>query len=360
MVDHLYAVIMAGGGGTRLWPLSRRQYPKQALSLTGERTLFQMTVDRLLPLLPLERIYVVTAEDQVEALALQYPQLPRENFIVEPLGRGTASCIGLAALHLRDLDPEGVMAVLTADHHIEDVDGFCRSLEIANEVATQGYLVTLGITPTSPVTGYGYICLGARLSQTQGFDCYQVEAFTEKPSPEKAREFLDAGHYVWNSGMFVWRTDRILQEIGRWMPALDAVLQELTIARERGVYRARLHELWRSLEKETIDYGIMERADRVVAIPVEIGWSDIGVWSSVMDIYEPDSEGNVVVGDVIHVDTENTMVISRGQRLVVAIGVEDLIVVDTPDALLVTRRQTSQRVREIVDHLRSLGRDELL
>ncbi|MGC9520894.1 MAG: mannose-1-phosphate guanylyltransferase [Anaerolineae bacterium] len=360
MVDHLYAVIMAGGGGTRLWPLSRQHHPKQTLSLSGERTLFQTAVDRLLPLMPLERIYVVTAADQAEALALQYPQLPRENLIVEPLAGGTASCIGLAALHLRHLDPEAVMAVVTADHYIEDVDGFRRSLMSACQLASQGYLVTLGITPTFPATGFGYICLGARLPEAQGFDGYQVEAFTEKPSPEKAQEFLDAGCYVWNSGMFVWRADRILEEIARWMPALDAVLRELAAARERGLYRARLHELWRSLEKETIDYGIMERADRVVAIPVEIGWSDIGAWSSVMDVYEPDDEGNVLVGDVIHLDTENTMVISQGQRLIVAIGVEDLIVVDTPDALLVTGRQASQRVREIVDYLRSTGRDDLL
>lgn len=360
MLEHLYALIMAGGGGTRLWPLSRQRHPKQTLSLIEERTLFQAAVDRLLPMLRLEHIFVVTAADQVDALAAQYPHLPRENFIIEPLGRGTASCIGLAALHIRDLDPEAVMAVVTADHHIEDIDGFSDGIAAAKVVAEQGYLVTLGVTPGYPATGYGYIRMGEELGVDGDMPTYKVAAFTEKPDRERAQAFLEDGSYVWNSGMFIWRADRILEEISMWMPDLNAVLQQLEdVVRSPGL-NPRLATLWPKLEKETIDYGVMERAEEVAVIPVEIGWSDIGTWASVMDVYETDAKGNVLQGDVLSLDTESTMVLAQGKRLVVTIGLDDLIVVDTPDALLITRRETSQRVRDVVKRLRAEHRDDLL
>jgi mannose-1-phosphate guanylyltransferase len=358
MVDHLYAVIMAGGGGTRLWPLSRQHHPKQMLDLAGEapngvgRTLFQSSVDRLLPLLPLERILVVTAAEQLAALMMQYPQLPRENYVVEPLGRGTASCIGLAAVHVRRLDPESVMVVVTADHHIEDVDTFCDCMRAARDVAQEGYLVTLGITPAYPATGYGYVRFGDRLRTIGDFEILEAAAFTEKPDREQAQAFLEAGIYVWNSGMFVWRADRILEEIAQWMPALHQVLTGLETALDAGSYAARLAELWPTLDKQTIDYGIMERADRVAVIPVDMGWSDIGTWSSVMEVRAPDEDGNVLLGDVIQIDTANSMVLTAGDRLVVTVGLNDVIVVDTPDAVLVTRREVSERVRDVVQRLR--------
>ncbi|MBN1249719.1 MAG: mannose-1-phosphate guanylyltransferase [Anaerolineae bacterium] len=360
MIEHLYALIMAGGGGTRLWPLSRQNHPKQTLSLVGNRTLFQAAVDRLLPSLRLERIFVVTAADQVEALAAQYPHLPRENFIVEPLGRGTASCIGLGSLHIRNLDPDAVVAVVTADHHIEDVDAFGQGLSAATTVAQQGYLVTLGITPAYPATGYGYIAMGDKLDVDSALSVYQAAAFTEKPDRERAQQFLEAGTYAWNSGMFIWRADRILEEIGIWMPELSQVLRDLDSVWGTIEYKSRIAELWPTLQKETIDYGIMERAERVAAIPVEIGWSDIGTWSSVMGIYDTDDAGNALLGDVLAIETEKTMVVSQGERFVVTIGLDDLIVVDTPDAVLITRRDMSQRVRDVVNWLRANKRDELL
>ena len=358
MYDHLYAVVMAGGGGTRLWPLSRRHHPKQTLSLLDRgseapvRTLFQVSVDRLLPLLPLERVLIVTAADQVAMLMAQYPQLPQENFIVEPQGRGTASCIGLAALHIRRLDPEAVMIVVTADHHVEDVAGFCDSMLAAHEMAQAGYLVTLGVTPAYPATGYGYIRLGESLRSVGAFEILEAAAFTEKPDAARAQAFLDAGTYVWNSGMFVWRADRILEEMALWMPALHGTLSELDQALEVGDYGGRLATLWPALVKETIDYGIMERSERVAVIPVDIGWSDIGTWSSVMDVQAADDDGNVMVGDALAIDTQDTMVMAFGDRLVATIGLEDIIVVDTPDAVLITRRDVSERVRDIVERLR--------
>lgn len=360
MLEHFYAVIMAGGGGTRLWPLSRQQHPKQALSLIEERTLFQASVDRLLPLLPLDRIFVVTAADQVGVLAEQYPQLPIANYIIEPLGRGTASCIGLAAAHLRHFDPNAVIAVVTADHHVEDLDAFTHYLQVAHAVADQGYLVTLGVKPGYAATGYGYIRMGQRLGESQECDYYAVAAFTEKPDRERAERFLTEGVYAWNSGMFVWRVDRILEEIERWMPALHDVLSKLDAVWGASDYQTLLGECWPRLEKETIDYGVMERADRVAVIPAEMGWTDIGSWASVMEVLGTDRAGNVTMGDVLNIEGERTMTLSRGGRLVVTIGVSDLIVVDTPDAVLITRRDNSQRVREVVDWLRAERRDDLL
>ncbi len=356
MNEHLYAVIMAGGGGTRLWPLSRRKHPKQTLNLLGDRSMFQLAVDRLLPLLPPERVLVVTAADQVAALAEQVPELPRENFIVEPLGRGTAPCIGLAALHLHARDPRAVMAVLTADHYIRHTETFRVVLSVARKVAEQGYLVTLGIEPTFPATGYGYIGQGTGLGKMDRFPVFHVERFTEKPDAETALRFLNAGTYAWNRGMFIWQVERILAEIRQWLPELHETLIALEAVLETPAYGKTLADLWPALRKETIDYGIMEKAERVAVIPVDLGWSDVGAWSSVMELREPDEEGNIISGDVLKIATTNTMVISQAERLVATIGVQDLIVVDTPDALLVTSRSQSERVRELVERLRQEGR----
>ena len=360
MVDNLYALIMAGGGGTRLWPMSRQAHPKQMLKLVGDRSMFQLAVDRLVPLLPHSRILVVTAGEQVEGLAAQVPELPRENFIVEPLGRGTASCIGLAALHLHRRDPGAVMAVLTADHYIRRTDRFREVLRAAHQVAEEGYLVTLGIEPTHPATGYGYIRRGAGLGQAGDFDYYAVEAFVEKPDAERALAFLAAETYAWNSGMFIWRTQVILDAIAGLMPDLDATLTALGAALDAGEYASALAERWPALKKETIDYGIMERAERVAVIPVDLGWSDVGAWDAVMALRDADDAGNALSGDVIALDTENSMIMAEGQRLVTAIGVRDLVVVDTPDALLISRRNQTQRVRDVVQRLREAGRDILL
>jgi mannose-1-phosphate guanylyltransferase len=365
VTQSLYALIMAGGGGTRLWPLSRSAHPKQMLKLFGERTMFQLSVDRLLPLLPPERIFVVTAAEQVEPLAAQYPELPHENFIVEPMGRGTASCIGLAAMVLHHHDPDAVMAVLTADHFIGLTDAFRAVLRAAQQVAEEGYLVTLGIAPRFPSTGYGYIRRGASLGQVDGdhihgFDYYRVERFTEKPDAPTAEVFVQEGVYAWNSGMFIWRADRILEEMRRWMPELSATLTALSEVWGTPAYAETLAHLWPALRKETIDYGIMEKAAQVAVIPADLEWSDIGAWSSVMELHPHDADGNVLLGDVINIDGANTMVFSQGERLIVTIGVEDLIVIDTPDTVMITRRDQSERVREVVAQLKAAHREDKL
>lgn len=360
MHENLYALIMAGGGGTRLWPLSRHIQPKQALQLFGNRTMFQYSVDRLLPLLPTERIFVVTAADQVDLLLSQYPDLTPENFIIEPQGRGTASCIALSALHISRLNPDAVMVVVTADHFVRDNAQFVDALEAAVAIAEQQFLVTLGVCPTYAATGYGYLQQGNRLGFAKNTPFYEVKKFTEKPTADIAQQFLEAGTYFWNSGMFVWKTSQILAEVQSFMPALHKVIEQLGVALTSGNYEAELQALWPRLAKETIDYGIMEKASRVVMLPVDFGWTDIGIWNSVMSMHEADENGNVLIGDILAQDSQRTMVHSHTGRFIATIGVEDLIIIDTPDALLITQRHQCQHVKDIVDYLRKQDRNDLL
>ena len=360
MNEHLYALIMAGGGGTRLWPLSRRRHPKQMLTLVGDRSMFRLAVERLRPLLPPERILVVTAAEQVAPLVEQVPELPEANFIVEPLGRGTAPCIGLAALHLQRRDPQAVMAVLTADHYIRRVETFRAVLQAASRVAEEGYLVTLGIEPTYPATGYGYIRRGERLTDVDGFSAFRVAQFTEKPDAETALQFLAAGDYAWNSGMFVWRVARIMEEFARWMPDFAAMLALLERTLGTPDYAPTLERLWPAVAKQTIDYGIMEKTAHAAVLPVDLGWSDVGAWPAVMELHSPDGQGNVLRGDVLALDTADSMVFSGADRLIAAIGLRNLIIVDSGDVTLVATREQAERVREIVEALQRQGRDRLL
>ena len=354
-----YALIMAGGVGTRLWPLSRRDRPKQALRLVGQRTMFEHAVARLAPLFQPEQIFVVTGAEHVEALAAQAPELPPENFIVEPEGRGTAPCIGLGAIHLRRQDPEAIMAVLTADHFIADTARFRRVLAAAAQVAEEGHLVTLGITPASPSTGYGYIKQGESLGTMGGFAVFRVERFTEKPSPETALHMVESGEYSWNSGMFVWRVGRILEEFQRQMPEFYVQLAEVEAALGTSGYEPALGRIWPQVIKQTIDYGVMEGAEDVAVIPVDIGWSDVGSWASLSELLPADAEGNIIVGPHVGIGTRDTLVFG-GKRLIATIGLEGMVIVDTEDALLVCPREREQEVRAIVRRLKEDGRSEWL
>jgi len=323
-----YAVIMAGGTGTRLWPLSTRERPKQTHSFLGDETLFQEAVE----------------------LRRQEPRIPEANFIVEPVGMGTAPCIGLAAVHVAEREPEAVMVVLTADHHIGDVEGFHAALRAAVDAASRGHLVTLGVKPTGPSTGYGYIEHGELVDKVRGLGVLRVSRFTEKPDGATASEMVRSGRYSWNSGMFVWRVDRVLEEFRLHMPELHDQLVVIGEAVGSTSYTETLEASWRLVPRETIDYGVMEKAGDVVVIPVDIGWSDLGTWSSLTSLLPKDLHGNVVRGRHLGIDTRDSLIFG-GDRLIATVGVRDLIVVDTDEALLICDKAQDQKVRDLVKML---------
>ncbi len=354
-----YAVIMAGGSGTRLWPLSRRNYPKQALKLIGDRTMFQHSVDRLAPLFAAECIKVVTNPALAATLKAQTPELPPESFILEPAGRNSAPAAGLAAVHLLREDPDATMAILTADHFIADTVAFRSALASAATTAADGTIVTLGIRPTFASTGYGYIHLGPAQAVVNGFDVHASAGFVEKPDAATAERFLESGRSVWNSGMFIWRADRLMNEIGAQLPALHRSLTSISGALGGPAAGEATAEAWRDVKGISIDYGIMEHAAHVSVMPVDFGWSDIGSWASLLDVLPGDAQGNVVVGDALVLDGCHNLLRSEG-RLVALLGLDDVIVVDTPDVLLVCARNRAEAVRDLVRRLESEGKDRYL
>lgn len=363
----MYAVIMAGGSGTRFWPLSRRARPKQFLAIGTERPLLRETVDRLGPLIPPEKVYVVAGQHHAAPIRTLLPDLPADHLLVEPCPRNTAPCVGLAAVHLARRDPQAVMAVLPADHHIGDGPGYRAVLAAAAERARAGEIVTLGIRPTRPETGYGYI----RYDRTDpvvadnGVEVSRVERFVEKPPLEVARKYLASNRYLWNSGMFFFTAARILADIKRYMPHLHSTLQRIAAAIGSDAYAEVLAEGFAGLKSVSIDYGVMEHATAdpdlppMRVVPSDFGWNDVGHWAAIADFAEPDRDGNIVEGDAVLIDTRDSIVhVTRGTAAVV--GVEGLVVVSTDDAVLVCPRDRAQDVKRIVDRLKRDGREELL
>ncbi|MEE9216049.1 MAG: sugar phosphate nucleotidyltransferase [Anaerolineales bacterium] len=358
-LENTTAVIMAGGGGTRLWPLSRANRPKQSLAILGDRTLFQMAVDRLTPAIPTERILVVSVDSMAGILRPQIPSLTADNFLNEPMPKGTASVIGYAATVLNQRTPGAVMACLTADHIIQNVERFRELLAAAEARALKGELVTLGIDPSSPSTGYGYIHLGKKLATEKGFDIRSVQQFREKPNYSTASEFVESGEYSWNSGMFVWTAERILQEIERLMPQLYAALQEIERSLGTPEESSVIARVWEGLESETIDYGVMEGAENVVVIPADnLGWWDVGGWDRLEDLMDSDPNGNTVrATDILLSDTERVVIYQEPglHRLVATLGLKDIVIVDTEDVLLVCDRKRAEEVRSLVAGLSESG-----
>ena len=350
------ALILAGGSGTRLWPLSRSDRPKQLLAITEARTLFRASVERLLPILSPPQIFVVAGEKQLAALREEAPFLPAENFISEPYGKNTApaTLLGLAVISARF--PEATLSILTADHHIGEEEGFRSALLSAVALAnatTPGSIVTLGILPTYAATGFGYIQLGEALGEVDGRTYHQARAFVEKPAAERAQTYYESGQFRWNSGMFVWTLARAWAEFVRAQPETSARFREWSRQLALKGMEADLGAAWDAAEALPLDIAIMESASDMLVLPVDIGWSDVGSWASVFDVLPRDAAGNYgktldSAGSVQFADSRDTLVLSETSRRVVALGVSDLVIVETEDALLVCHREKAQDVRTIV------------
>jgi mannose-1-phosphate guanylyltransferase len=356
----MYAVIMAGGSGTRLWPLSRRGTPKQLLALTGETTLLQQTVARLGPLLRPHDIFVITSQAHVRATQDQLPQLPPENVLGEPLARSTAVAAALAtALARRESDEVGI--VLPADHFVADDAAFVDGLREAARAAERGYLVTLGVVPTHPATGYGYIKAGAALHP--GSPTATVERFVEKPDPATAATFLDEGGYLWNAGIFAWRTYAFRQALERFQPKLASALERIESLHRTPGWMADVRDLLEPIDAITIDVGIAEPAaaeGRMAVVPLEAGWSDIGSWSALLEALSA-ATGADLVASGRHLDRgSHRVLVHGGDRLVVTVGLTDVIIVDTPDALLVCHRDRAEEIKPVLDEIAGTAGDRYL
>ena len=352
---NLYAIILAGGSGTRFWPVSRVHVPKQFLVLQGTQSLLQTTAQRISPLIPPQRLYVVTAAHLQAQTVAQLPEVPAANILSEPVGRNTAAAVGLAAWHLMSVDPEALMVVLPADHAIADAAAFCATLQQAALVAQHAnVLMTIGVQPTHPATGYGYIKVGDSLAIPAAPLARQVTQFTEKPQAEVAAQFVASGAYLWNCGIFVWRVATIVEELSTHMPDLWPHLVAYLQAAQAGADAERLQTSYAQLPNVPIDIGVLEKSSRVGVLPVTWAWSDVGSWRALADLHPQDSAGNIVVGQHIGRDSTGLIVYSP-ERLVATIGVSDLIIVQTGDVLLICPKDRDQEVREIVQFLQQRG-----
>jgi len=355
-----WAVIPAGGAGTRLWPLSRATRPKFLLPLLGERSLLQQTVERLTPLAPASRTMIVCGPAHAAAAARQLPEIPEANLIVEPGPRGSGPAIGLAAALIARQDPTAIMGSFAADHEVTDPAAFERAVRVAIETARDGWLVTIGLTPTRPETGYGYIERSdATVSQTECGAAYKALRFHEKPNIELATDYVASGRFLWNASMFIWQAKTLLDEMQRLDPALHSAVSRVVNAWGTVDQEQVTEEVWASIEETTIDHGVMEKSDRVAVVSAELGWSDVGDWHGLGELVARDDVGNSVKGDLVQHESRNSVVWSETGRLIALVGIENTVIVDTEDALLVVSRDRAQDVKRIVDRLKTLQRHEL-
>ena len=350
----LHAVIPAGGSGTRLWPASRAAKPKFLLPLPGPRSMLQATVDRLLPIVPRENVYVITGGSHAAAVSRQLPAIPEDNVVVEPAARGTGPAIGLGTALVARRDPNAIMGSFAADHYVRDPETFRRAVLVAAGVAQQDYLVTIGITPTYPEAGYGYIRCGDVLYERDGFTPRVAEEFKEKPDPETVRRYVESGQYLWNASMFVWRAGTLLATMRELLPDVHEILMEIAAAWDTPRRGERMERLWPLLRDTTIDHGIMEHAGRVAVVPAGFGWTDLGDWNSLAGVLGGD-EANVAVGAThIAEDTSATLLFGNG-RAIATLGVRNLVIVDSDDVLFICDRSRAQDVRRIVQRLKEAG-----
>ncbi len=358
----MFAVIMCGGSGTRFWPVSRRSRPKQFLNITGRGPMVVDTCDRLKPLAGDEEMLLVLGHEHLKDAENLFKDRG-VHMLAEPVGRNTAPCIGLGAIYARHLGYAGSVAFLPADHFIGDTSSFVKALEAAGELASSGGIVTLGIVPTRPETGYGYIRRDKGHRDVKGFSTYEVSEFVEKPDLEKALNYLESGEYYWNAGIFVATAETILNEIEAHLPGLFSGLLRLEKAFGTKGFETEFKAVYEEIKGVSFDYGIMEKTGKkVYVLPCECGWSDVGSWASLYDLraFDHDGHKNLAEAETLLIDCEGSFVSGRGGRLVACLGLKNCLVVDTPDALLVADLDRSQDIREIVDRLRRTGNEELL
>ncbi len=355
----LHSVVIAGGVGTRFWPLSRKHRPKQVADLLGEGPMIEQTLRRIEPLMPLDRRWIVTNREQMELIRQVVPDFPDRQFILEPMGRNTAPAIGLAAVRLLHHDPDAVMIVLPADHRIENVEEFRAVLSKAAELVRESdVLVTIGIKPTRPETGYGYIQV-EKHSKPLVDDVFKVKTFAEKPTLQIAQSFVQSGEFLWNSGIFVWRADAIMKQIAEHLPQWYSGLQEIAdgIGTDREAEVTRV--VFQALKGISIDYGVMEHAPHVAVVRGTFGWSDVGSWDEVWRLMPHDAKGVSTRGNALAVDTKNSLVLAQ-DRLIALVGLDNVIVVDAGDAILICPREKSQDVRAVVEALEKQGQKKYL
>lgn len=343
----LCALIMAGGRGERFWPLSTDEKPKQFLKLIGDRTMIQMTVDRLTKLIPLERIFVVTGKRYVELLREQLPSLPLRNIIVEPVGRNTAPCIGLSAFMINKYYRNSSMVVLPSDHLIVDEEEFLKTIKAADEFIdnNEEAIVTFGMKPSRPETGYGYIKCGANEENINSYKIRNVEKFVEKPNIEIAKKYLKEAKFLWNGGMFIWKCSTVLKLTKIYLSKTYEVLNEIAASTEDG-FEEVLEEKYPEVENISVDYGIMEKAKNMYVMPCNFGWDDIGTWYSIERYRDKDEDNNVCVGEIKNIDGKNNIVVANGKPIVV-VGLSDVFVVESDDIIFVGKKEDVKRIKEI-------------
>ena len=357
----LHAVVMAGGSGTRFWPASRKMLPKQLLSLSSERSMLQVTMDRLGNLVPAERQLVVTNRLLKDAVQNQLPNLPEQNIVGEPCKRDTAPCVGLAAAMIARIDPEGTMVVMPSDHVIADHERFQEAISAGSQLidGDPTRIVTFGIRPSYPAESFGYI---QRADQIESLDiaAYRVEQFREKPDRETAKSYVDAGTYYWNSGIFLWRASTILDALKKNVPEMHAHLSRIAAAMDTDDFNDILEKEFTAIDGTSIDYAVMENYPNVVTIEAPFPWDDVGSWQALTRLHEPDAQGNTVVGSHLGIETGGTIIHAQPGHTIVTIDVEDLIIVQTDDATLVAPKHAEERVREVVKELEARNRSDLL
>ncbi|MGN0665650.1 MAG: mannose-1-phosphate guanylyltransferase [Huintestinicola sp.] len=353
------AVIMAGGRGERFWPRSRNDRPKQFLALTSDgETMIQKTVARLKNLVAPEDVFIVTNKRYEGLVKEQLSNVPEENILLEPAARNTAPCIGFAAAVIRKKYEDAIMLVLPSDHLIKFNQMYLDTLKTAISVAEKGSnLVTIGITPTYPETGYGYIHFDSSADNTPGV--YNVKRFVEKPNIELAKEYFNSGEYLWNSGMFVWKASSIDENLRKFLPEMNEGMDRLYESAGTESFASVLEEVFPAFRSESIDFGVMEKATDVYTIPGNFGWDDVGSWLALERINRTNEYGNMIQGDVISIDTSNSIVCG-GKKLIATVGVENLVIVDTDDALLICSKDSTQHVKKVIENLKICNRDELV